>query len=218
MLKSHVDSLQKYTVPSLYSSDRATLANITAEHIAVRIKTVFHTADIPQPFFFFSSLKWLHSIYLPAFIHYFVCFVFTALIMLVWHQFILLQETFVSTPPCLLSAPLWTCWSYSPNLLSLMMKLLLFTLHETGHTAMHVMTHCTHQRARMESEVKGRVGKIEMWLRPWVCNLLTSLIDIPRVTMFQGERKLIFQALKVWLNVLADDIRTWLDMFLFAIT
>lgn len=129
----------------------------------------FFTLQISNPFF---SPAWIdYTALSPCFYSFFN----TSLIMLVWHQFILLQETFASTPPYLLSAPLWTCWSYSPNLLSLMMKLLLFTLHETSHTAMHVMTRRTHQRARMEeSEVKGRAGKIEMWLGPWVCNLLTA--------------------------------------------
>ena len=76
MLKSHVDSLQKYTVPSLYSSDRATLANITAEHIAVRIKTVFHTADIPQPFFFLLQPEMTTQHLSPCFYSLFCLFCF----------------------------------------------------------------------------------------------------------------------------------------------
>lgn len=69
MLKMYiyVDSLQEYTVPSLYSSDRAALAN-TTENIAVRIKTVFHTADI----LYILQPELTIQLYLPAFIHFLI--------------------------------------------------------------------------------------------------------------------------------------------------
>lgn len=127
--------------------------------------------------------------------------------MLVWHQFILLQETFASAPPYLLSVPLRTCWSYSSPPQS-----------DDEIIALHPPRNRPHSHACYDplytptSQDGGERSERESWkdwdvTRTVSLQSINGLIDIPWAAMFQGERKLIFQALKAWLNVPADDIR-----------